>query len=54
MLILVIIGIGWQALFSGIFEGAKKVGDNPLVRNATGEAKDIVKSLDSDIARALQ
>ena len=54
VLILVIIGIGWQPFFSGILEGAKKVGDNPLVRNATGEAKDLVKSLDSDIARVLQ
>lgn len=54
VLILVVIGIGWQTFFSGILDGAKKVGDSPLVRNATGEAKDLVKSLDSDIARALQ
>lgn len=55
VLILAIVGIGWQAFVSGIFEGAKKVGENPLVRNATDEAKDLVKSLDSDImARALQ
>lgn len=53
VLILVIIGIGWQAFISGLFEGAKKVGDNPLARNATGETKDLIKSLDSDIARAL-
>lgn len=54
VVILAIIGIGWQTFFSGVIEGAKKVGENPIVSNATGEAKDLVKGLDSHIAKAVQ
>lgn len=43
VLVLVILGLGWEAFFSGIVDGAQKVGDNPLVRNATGEVQELVR-----------
>lgn len=43
VLVLAVLGLGWQTFFSGIVDGAKKVGENPLVRNATGEAKELVR-----------
>ena len=39
---LVIAGIGVQTFAMGLFNGAKKVADNPIVQNATGEAKQAV------------
>jgi hypothetical protein len=40
VVILAIIGLGWQTFFSGIIQGAQKVGQNPIVQNLTGEARD--------------
>ena len=42
VVILAIIGLGWQTFFSGIWQGAQKVGQNPLVQNLTREVKDKV------------
>jgi hypothetical protein len=42
VVILAIIGLGWQTFFSGVWQGAQKVGQNPLVQNLTREVKDKV------------
>ena len=42
IVILAIIGLGWQAFFSGVWQGAQKVGQNPLVQNITREVEDKV------------
>lgn len=42
-LVLVILGLGVGTFASGMFEGAKIVGENPVVQNATNQAKEIVK-----------
>jgi hypothetical protein len=42
IVILAIIGLGWQMFFSGVWQGAQKVGQNPLVQNLTSEVKDKV------------
>ena len=42
VVILAIIGLGWQTFFSGVWQGAQKVGHNPLVQNLTREVKDKV------------
>ncbi|AFU59396.1 hypothetical protein Ngar_c24720 [Candidatus Nitrososphaera gargensis Ga9.2] len=34
ILVLAIIGLGWQKFFSGIASGARQVVDNPLVEEA--------------------
>jgi hypothetical protein len=42
IVILAIIGLGWQTFFSGVWQGAQKVGQNPLVQNITREVEDKV------------
>jgi hypothetical protein len=42
-LVLVVLGLGAGTFASGMFEGAKTVGENPFVQNATNQAKEIVK-----------
>lgn len=43
IVILAIIGLGWQTFVSGVWQGAQKVGQNPLVQNLTREVKDKVE-----------
>jgi hypothetical protein len=42
IVILALIGLGWQTFFSGVWQGAQKVGQNPLVQNITREVEDKV------------
>lgn len=42
--VLAIIGLGLGTFLSGIWSGAQKVGSNPLVRNATEEARQFVSN----------
>jgi hypothetical protein len=42
IVVLALIGLGWQTFFSGVWQGAQKVGQNPLVQNLTNEVKDKV------------
>lgn len=42
-LALVILGLGAGTFGSGMFEGVKTVGENPVVQNATNQAKEIAK-----------
>jgi hypothetical protein len=37
------LGLGIGTFAAGIFQGAKTVGGNPVVQNATSQAKDVVK-----------
>ena len=48
IVILAIIGLGWQTFFSGVWQGAQKVGQNPLVQNLTSEVKDKVADAIAD------
>jgi hypothetical protein len=45
VIILAIIGLGWQTFFSGLWQGAQNVGQNPVVQNLTNEAKDGAKEI---------
>lgn len=49
MIVLVVIGLGVGAFFSGLLRGAQIVGQNPTVQNATQEAKQFVQNKTSDI-----
>ena len=42
VVVLAIIGLGWQTFFSGISQGAEKVASNPFIKDATKEAKEFV------------
>ena len=37
--VLAIIGLGLQTFFSGMWNGAQRIGQNPIVQNVTNEAK---------------
>jgi len=42
IVILAIVGLGVGTFFSGVFKGAQTVSQNPVVKNATQEAKQFV------------
>ena len=40
IVILAIVGLGWQVFVSGVFRGAEKIiNTNPILKNTTQEAK---------------
>jgi flagellar basal body-associated protein FliL len=39
---LAIIGLGIGTFFSGVIKGAQQVGGNPVIKNATGEIKQLI------------
>ncbi|AIF82208.1 hypothetical protein NTE_00126 [Candidatus Nitrososphaera evergladensis SR1] len=43
VVIVLIIGIGVEAFFSGLISGAEKLGNNPVIKNATEEGKNFAK-----------
>ena len=45
VVVLAIIGLGVGTFFSGVSKGLQKVGENPVVKNATGEAKQYVSNM---------
>ena len=45
VVVLAIIGLGWQTFFSGMWNGAQRIGQNPIVQNVTNEAKQGVKEI---------
>jgi hypothetical protein len=46
IIILAIIGIGWQAFISGVFNGAKKLGiTTPTMKNITEKARQYISNL---------
>ncbi|MEW6604542.1 MAG: hypothetical protein AB1351_07615 [Thermoproteota archaeon] len=47
ILVLAILGLGWQTLFSGIAKGAQQVVDNPVV----DEAKEYIGDFARDTAK---
>ena len=54
IVILAIIGLGWQVFISGVFRGAEKIiNTNPVLKNTTQEAKQyfggIVKNMSQGI-----
>ena len=49
--VLAIIGVGVGSFASGVFEGAKTVGSNPIVSNATGEAQEYAGNLIANVTR---
>ena len=47
IVVLAIIGLGVGTFLSGVSKGLQTVGNNPVVKNATGEAKQFVSNLTS-------
>jgi uncharacterized membrane protein YqiK len=42
VIVLAIIGLGVGTFFSGVMKGAQQVGNNPLIKNATGDVKQYI------------
>jgi Tfp pilus assembly protein PilO len=54
IVILAIIGLGWQVFVSGVFKGAEKIiNTNPVLKNTTQEAKqyfgDIINNMSQGV-----
>lgn len=49
LLVLAIIGLGWQTFFAGVQKGIERVGLNPVIQNITGETKKFVADEGSKI-----
>ena len=46
IVVLAIIGIGWQAFVSGVFKGAKKLGiTTPAIKNVTEKATQFINNV---------
>jgi hypothetical protein len=55
VIILAIIGLGWQTFFAGVKKGADKIGLTPIIKNITYQAKQsfggIVNNLSSSVTK---
>ena len=52
IIILAIIGIGWQAFISGVFNGAKKLGiPIPTMKNITEKARQYISYISNSNSR---
>ena len=49
IVILAIIGLGWDTFFSGVMKGADKIGITSIVKNATNEVAEIAKNASQEI-----
>jgi hypothetical protein len=45
IVVLAVIGLGVGTFFSGVSKGLQTVGNNPVVKNATGEAKQFIGNI---------
>lgn len=50
VVILAIIGLGWQTFFSGVSRGGEKIASIPIVRNVTDEVEEFVANATDDVA----
>ena len=39
LVVLAVVGLGWETFFSGVKKGAEKIGNLPEVKNLTDKAK---------------
>jgi hypothetical protein len=57
VIILAIMGLGWQTFFAGVKRGADKVGLMSIMKNITGQAKQsfggVVKNLSSPVSKTV-
>jgi len=45
VVVLAVIGLGVGTFYSGILQGAQRIGSNPVVQDATGEAKEFAGNI---------
>jgi hypothetical protein len=49
IVILAIMGLGWDTFFEGVRKGAEKIGITSILENATRSATEIAKNASRDI-----
>ena len=49
IVILAIIGLGWNTFFSGVMKGADKIGITSIVKNAANDVAEITKNASREI-----
>ena len=49
IVLLAILGLGWDTFFAGVKKGADKLGITSIVENATNSATEIAKNASRDI-----
>lgn len=54
VIVLVIIGIGASTFFSGLWTGAQKVGNNPVVQNLTDQGKQFAREAVQNVTSKIQ
>jgi hypothetical protein len=45
VVIVAVIGLGVGTFYSGLVQGAEKIGSNPIVKDATSETKDFASNM---------
>jgi hypothetical protein len=53
VVVLAIIGLGWQVFLSGVTKGAQKVLSNPAVKNASSEAKEFLSNATNNVTKGI-
>jgi hypothetical protein len=52
VLFLAIIGLGWEAFFTGVLKGADKIGITPIIKNITDSTRGTINDVLSDSSQA--
>lgn len=45
VVVLAVVGLGFGTFYSGILQGAQRIGNDPIVEDATGEAKEFAGNI---------
>lgn len=54
IIVLAIIGLGWQVFVSGVFRGAEKIiNTNPILKNTTQEAKQYFGGIINNVSQGV-
>lgn len=52
VLFLAIIGLGWETFFTGVLNGADKIGITPIIKNITDSTRGTINDVLSDSSQA--
>lgn len=50
VIVLAIIGLGWQTFFTGVSRGGEKIASSPIVSNITSEVEEFVTNATNNAA----
>jgi hypothetical protein len=53
IVVLAIIGLGWQIFFPGVTKGAEKVLSNPTVKKASNQAKEFLANVTNNVTKGI-